>query len=401
MQLVEQHIIKNNSPFYKELAEALYRSKNLYNSTLYAVRQHYFEHKQYLQYNKVRKDFQDSHQPDYEALPRKVSQMTMRMVDQNFRSFFAAIKSTKVTKARLPKYLKKDGQYLLVYTSQAVSARELKKNKVIVPSGLHVAIPTKVTVEQLNQVRVVPRLDYVVVEVVYTVEEPPIKEDNNRYASIDLGIDNLATIASNVHGLRPILVKGKRLKSINHCYNKRLAKAKSLLAKRNKGQKSSKRIRKLTLKRNNKVKDYLHNASKAIVNHLVSNDIHTLVVGKNDGWKQDTALGRVTNQNFVQIPFNVLISMLSYKCKLHGITLLLQEESYTSKCSFLDGEDICKHEAYVGRRVHRGLFKTQDGQLVNADINGALNILKKCKPKAFADGVQGVVVHPRVISPQS
>ena len=398
MQLVEQHIVKKNSPWYKELSEMLWRSKNLYNSTTYAVRQHYFETKKYLNYTQIQKKFQQERQQDYEAMPRKVSQQTMRMVDQNFRSFFGSLKSSKVRKAKLPHYLKKDGKFLVVYTSQAVSARELKKNNRIVPSGLSISIPTKVELEQLNQVRIVPRLDYIVVEVVYTVKELPLKADNERYASVDLGIDNLATLSSNVDGLQPLIISGKKVKSTNHYYNKHLSNAKSLLEKRNNGRKSSKHIRKLTFKRNNKIKDYLHKASKAIVNQLVSNDITTLVVGKNDGWKQDTNLGKKNNQNFVQIPFNTFISMLTYKCKLQGITVLQQEESYTSKCSFLDGETICKHESYVGHRVHRGLFKTASGLLINADVNGSLNILRKCKPKAFANGVQGVVVHPRVLS---
>lgn len=185
---------------------------------------------------------------------------------------------------------------------------------------------------------------------------------------------------------------------MNHYYNKRLSIAKSLLDKRNKGQKTSRRLRKLTLKRNNKIKDYLHKASKHVVNHLVSSNINTLIVGKNDGWKQDTNLGKKNNQNFVQIPFNMFISILSYKCKLRGIAFILQEESYTSKCSFLDNEEIRKHERYIGGRIHRGLFKSSGGELINADVNGSLNILRKCKPKAFADGIKGVVVHPRVIS---
>ena len=398
MQLVEQHIIKGNSPWYKELSEVLRRSKNLYNSTTYAVRQHYFETKKYLNYSQAQKKFQEEHQQDYEALPRKVSQQTMRMVDQNFRSFFGSLKSSKVKKAKLPHYLKKDSEFLAVYTSQAVSARELNKNKRIVLSGLSASIPTKVELEQLNQVRVVPRLDYIIVEVVYTVKEQSLKTDNGRYASVDLGVDNLATLSFNVGGLQPLIISGKKVKSANYYYNKHLAKAKTLLEKRNKGQKSSKYIRKLTFKRNNKIKDYLHRSSKTIVNQLVSNDITTLVVGKNDGWKQDANLGKKNNQNFVQIPFNTFVSMLFYKCKLQGITVLQQEESYTSKCSFLDKESICKHETYAGRRVHRGLFKTANGVLINADVNGSLNILRKCKPKAFANGVQGVVVHPRVVS---
>ena len=397
MQLVEQHIIKRNSPYYKELSDALWKSKNLYNATMYAVRQHYFNNKEYLTYCKIQKQFQDVHHSDYEALPRKVSQQTMRMVDNSFKSFFKAIKSQKAQKVKLPKYLKKDGKYLLTYTSQAISAKELRQNKVIAPSGLNITIPTKVTFEQLNQVRIVPRLDYIVVEIIYTTEEQRLKEDNGNYAAIDLGIDNLATLTSNVVGLQPIIVSGKKVKSTNHYYNKKLSKMKSVLDKRNNGQKTSRNLRKLTSKRNNKIKDYLHKASKAVVNHLVSNNISTLIVGKNDGWKQDTSLGSRNNQNFVQMPFNVFISMLSYKCKLKGINLILQEESYTSKCSFFDDEEICKHQTYAGKRIHRGLFKTANGECINADVNGSLNILRKCKPTAFANGVQGVVVRPRVI----
>lgn len=398
MQLVEQHIVRETSPSYGELSDALWRSKNLYNSTLFAIRQHFFQSGKYLPYNKAQRMFQDGHQPDYEALPRKVSQQTMRMVDRNFRSFFGVLKA-KNSKPRIPKYLRKDGRFMLTYTSQAISMRRLKNEGIIAPSGLSISIRTRVTPEQLNQVRIIPRYDYIVIEVVYTVEGVPVKTDNGRYASVDLGVDNLATVASNVSGLQPIAIDGRYVKSANHYYNKMLSRYRSSLARRNGGQSTSRRIRRMTMRRNGRIRDYFHRASKYIVNHLAYNGINTLVIGKNDGWKQDTNLGRRNNQNFVQIPFSTLISMLSYKCALRGISVVLQEESYTSKCSFLDGEEIRRHEHYLGRRVRRGLFRSSDVRLINADVNGSLNILRKCKPKAFANGVQGVVVHPRVITP--
>ena len=179
-------------------------------------------------------------------------------------------------------------------------------------------------------------------------------------------------MGSNV--LKPILINGKPLKSINQYYNKKLANLKSKL--RNE-KKTSKRIKSLTNKRNNKVNDYLHKTSRLITNYLVSNNINTLVVGKNKEWKQDVNIGKKNNQNFVQIPHSRLIDMLLYKCKLRGINVIITEESYTSKCSFLDDEGIKKHKVYKGNRIKRGLFKSSEGVLINADVNGSLNILKK------------------------
>ena len=204
-------------------------------------------------------------------------------------------------------------------------------------------------------------------------------------------------MTSNNKGVKPLIVDGRKLKSYNRYYNKRLAFLQSELDKRGQN-KYSKQTRTLTYKRNNKVNDYLHKASRYIVNQLVDNDICLLIVGKNKGWKQDTNIGTVNNQNFVQIPHSRFIEMLRYKCRLVGIDLVEQEESYTSKCSFLDNEKICKHDTYKGKRVKRGLFKTYNGTLINADVNGSYNILKKCKPKAFtADGVVAVVVQPAVV----
>ena len=202
--------------------------------------------------------------------------------------------------------------------------------------------------------------------------------DNGNYLGIDIGLDNLASCVSNTGSC--FIINGRPLKSINQYYNKRLAFLKSKL-KDNK--QISKQIRSLTDKRNNKIKDYLHIASRILVNHVVSNGINTIIIGHNKCWKQEINIGKRYNQNFVSIPFNSFISMISYKATLEGINVKIVEESYTSKCSFLDNERICKHESYKGRRIKRGLFKTSSGKTINADINGAFNIIRKSEKESF------------------
>lgn len=202
--------------------------------------------------------------------------------------------------------------------------------------------------------------------------------DNGNYLGIDIGLDNLASCVSNNGSC--FIINGRPLKSINQYYNKRLAFLKSKL-KDNK--QISKQIRSLTNKRNNKIKDYLHKASRILINHVVSNGINTIIIGHNKYWKQEINIGKRNNQNFVSIPFNMFISMISYKATLEGVNVKIVEESYTSKCSFLDNERICKHESYKGRRTKRGLFKTSFGKIINADINGAFNIIRKSEKESF------------------
>nr|DAD63932.1 MAG TPA: endonuclease [Bacteriophage sp.] len=371
MYLVERHIIKNN----KELDEVCFNSKNLYNRALYLVRQHYFETKEYLDWIKINKLMVDSKDSDYYSLPCKVSNQILRLLDRNFKAFFALLKkkqSGKYNKSvRLPKYLDKEGRYITIFPKDAVSKVYIRKG-IIKLSSLSIEIPTKVTESNLVEVRVLPRNNHHVVEVVYKVDDVKPKSDNGRYASIDLGLDNLAMVSSNV--VKPFSINGRPLKSINQYYNKEQARLQSHL-KGNK--KTSKRINSITNKRNNKVKDYLHKSSRKIVNFLVSNNISTLVIGYNEEWKQNINLGRTNNQSFVNIPFYTFIKQLEYKCKLEGINVILTEESYTSKCSFLDGETIEEHENYLGKRIKRGLFKSAKGKLINADLNGSLNILRK------------------------
>ena len=372
MYLTERHIIKNN----RELDEVCFKSKNLYNKALYLVRQHYFKTKGYLDWIKVNRLMIDSKDKDYYALPCKVSNQTLRLLDSNFKSFFALLKKKLNGKydkpIKIPRYLDKGGRSMTIFPKDAISKVYIRKG-IIKLSSLSIEIPTKKANESnLVEVRVLPRNNHHVVEVVYRVEEKQPKSDNGRYASIDLGINNLAMVSSNV--VKPFIINGRPLKSINQYYNKEKARLQSHF----KGNKrTSKRIKSISNKRNNKVKDYLHKSSRKIVNFLVSNNISTLIIGYNEEWKQNINLGRTNNQAFVNIPFYTFIKQLEYKCKLEGISVILTEESYTSKCSFLDGESIEKHNNYLGKRIKRGLFRSAEGKLINADLNGSLNILRK------------------------
>lgn len=199
------------------------------------------------------------------------------------------------------------------------------------------------------------------------------------------------TVTSNEKGVKPLIINGKPLKSMNQYYNKVKARCQSELPK---GVFSSKRINELTFKHNCKINDYLHKATNKIIQFCLSNGMNTLVVGYNEFWKQKVNLGKVNNQNFVQIPFEKMLFMLKYKCERHGLNITMHEESYTSKCSFLDVEEIKRHDDYLGARIKRGLFRSGSGALINADVNGSYNIIRKVFPNAFANGIEGVAVHP-------
>lgn len=393
MILAERHIINKNHLFYDECDSLCFKSKNVYNQALYNIRQYYFENKKYLNYNS--NYHVTTKQECYAYLPTKVFCQTLKMADNNFKSFFSLLKN-KTIKNKIPKYLDKNGRYLTKFPKQALGLREFKKTGLIKLSQTNIKINTKINnFNIIKEVRIIPSTDQYIIEVVYEKQEILLKENNNRYCSIDIGINNLCTISSNV--IKPIIINGKPLKSINQYYNKKTSKLKIRL---NREQKTSNKIKKLTNKRNNKVTDYLHKSSRYIVNHLVSNNINTLVVGYNKNWKQDINIGKVNNQNFVSIPFLKLINQLAYKCKLEGINLILHEESYTSKCSFLDNEDICKHDKYLGKRIKRGLFKSNEGKLINSDLNGSLNILRKVVPNIniVNKGIEVIGVSPIVVT---
>jgi len=392
MQLVEQHVIRKGDARYEAIDQAAFASKNLYNAANYVIRQAFIKEGVYLNYNQMHQ-LMKAH-PAYQALPRKVSQQVLRTLDKNWQSFFRAMAQWREHPEKfsgrpsLPKYKdKQKGRNLLIYTVQAISKPVLRQG-FIEPSGLSIRIKT--THHNVDQVRIIPRHGFYVVEVVYTREPVQAEVDPTLYAGIDIGVDNLATLTSNKKGFVPRLVNGRPVKSINQFYNKRKAELQSRLGHDG----TSNRIERLTNKRTRRINHYLHTASRRIVNLLVEEGIGTLVIGKNVNWKQEVEMGKRNNQQFVCIPHARFIDMLTYKAELVGIRVIITEESYTSKCSFLDQEPIRKQESYAGKRVKRGLFRAADGRLINADVNGSANIIRKVAPNAFADGVEAVVVRP-------
>lgn len=308
------------------------------------------------------------------------------VLHRNWKSFFEAQKaySQEPSKFRgrpkLPKYKDKTkGRNLVIYELGAISKKALKKGFIKL-SQTSIEFPTSVS--DVLEVRAIPRCGQYVVEVVYSKEATPEQLNPNWIAGIDIGLDNLAALTSNKPGFKPVLVNGRPLKSINQQYNKVKAKLQSHL----KGNaKTSIRINALTCKRNNRIDNYLHNASRCIINHLVVQEIGILVIGKNDQWKQEINLGTKTNQNFVSIPHARFIEQLQYKAQLVGITVLINEESYTSASSFLDLDPIPVYKkgekhTFSGKRIKRAWYKSSDGRLIHADINASLNITRKVVP---------------------
>ncbi len=247
----------------------------------------------------------------------------------------------------------------------------------------------------IQQVRIVPRIGFYVVEVVYEREPAPAAVTPALHAGVDIGLNNLAMLTSDKPGFVPRVVNGRPVKSINQFYNKRRAELRSRLG--NVG--TSRRLECITTKRTRRIDWYLHTASRRIIDLLVAEGIGTLVIGKNPRWKQEANMGRRNNQNFVSVPHARFIEMLSYKAELVGIQVRITEESYTSKASFLDADPLPVYgdvasPAFSGRRVKRGLYRAADGQHINADVNGSYNTIRKVAPDAFAQGSRGCVVHP-------
>lgn len=400
MKLVEQTIIKDTDPRFQWLDEACFASKNLYNFALYLLRQAFFSGQKVPHYAQLAKQLK--HTEPFKALPAKVAQWVLRQVCTDWQSFWKAHRAYKKNPAKftgkpaLPHYKDKTaGRNLLVYTTQALSKPALQEG-VIQPSRLAVVLQT--AQKNIKQVRFIPKRTHIVMEVVY--ETKPVKAKGlkaNKNAAIDLGVDTLAAVTSNVRDLAPLLINGRPLKAINACYNKRKAALQSQLAKE---QFHSHRLDRLTDKRNRRVKAYLHWASRRVIDWCVANHMGVLVIGLNRQWKQKVEMGKESNQKFVSIPHSTFVDMLKYKAELVGIQVVIREESYSSKCSFLDMEPVCKHKTYLGQRIQRGEFVSANGTHINADVNGSLNILRKAIPTAFGKrGIQGIVVCPLRVSP--
>jgi putative transposase len=403
MQLVEQHLIRRGDALWMAIDAASLAAKNIYNAANYRLRQEYIFKHRYIPFAELDKSFKQADLLPDQQLPSKVVQQVLRQLDQDWRSFFAAqveweAKPEKFTgRPRLPKYKHKtEGRNLLIYTEKAYFVRELRKG-VIWLSGLGAVAQTKQ--RQIAQVRIVPHKTHFSVEVIYRRAIEPAKGlRSDLVAGGDLGVDVLLALTSNKPGFRPLLVSGRPLKFINQGYNQHRAVLQSRLPK---GQYTSRQLQTLTDNRNWRIKTELHRCSRLVINQLVQEGIGTLVIGKNDAWKQAVAMGTRNNQNFVAIPHAQFIDMLTYKAQLVGIRVIVTNESHTSKCSFLDLEPVCHHALFAGQRLKRWLFRAANGRTIHADVNAAYNILRKVIPNAFAKGTGAAVVQPVRVYPRA
>ena len=407
VQRVEKHLIKQNNTFYPMLCDFAHKSKNLYNHANFLVREEFIRNGRWLRYEELDKLLKaDLEFNDYRQMPTAQSaQQTLRLLEKDWKSFFTAVKDWSSHKEKylgrpkLPKYKPKNGKYILILTNQNV---KLKKDVLCFPKsfGGFTVKPRFLELKNFvsfQQVRLIPGFKSFTVELVYNMEVPNTSlEENGRYLSVDIGLDNLATVVNNA-GLRPVLLNGKGLKSVNKYYNKQISHYRQI-AKRMNDKDYTKRMDALTRKRNHKMEDYMHKASRYLIDYARSNCFHTIVIGNNKEWKQNASMGKKVNQSFVGIPHMKFIEMIRYKAQNVGINVLLTEESYTSGTSFLDEEEPVKANYNKTRRVKRGLFVSDKGIRIHADVNGAYQIMKKVFPKAFADGIEGVALHPVRVS---
>lgn len=397
MNRVEKHIIKSNNKYYKMLDEYCFKSKNLYNYANYIIRQEFINNGKWIRYNELDKMLKEKENSfDYRNMPMNSSaQQCLKLLDRNWKSFFASIKdynnnpSKYLGRPKLPKYKPKNGRNVLILTNQNC---KIKNGYIKFPKKFKgLLIKTKIR-NGLQQVRVIPKDKYLVIEIVYKIEDVEPLVDNDRYVGIDLGLDNFATITNNC-GLIPLIINGKGLKSINQYYNKQISHYKSIAKRVNKLDYTN-RISRLTNKRNNKVEDYIHKASKFLVDYCKNNEINTIIIGNNKNWKQNSKMNKKVNQSFIGIPYYNFIQKVQYKAEEFGIKVVITEEGYTSGTSFLDNELPIKENYNKNRRKYRGLFISNNGIKINADVNGSYQIIKKVFPKAFAEGLEGVGLHP-------
>lgn len=407
VQRVEKHLIKQNNSYYPMFCDFAHKAKNLYNHANFLIRNEFVKNNKWLRYNELDKMLKaDLKFDDYKQMPTAQSaQQTLRLLDKNWKSFFKTIKDWSKNKdkylgrPKLPKYKAKDGKHILILTNQNV---KLKDNILVFPKTfcgfiMHPQFIKHDNFVSFQQVRFIPHYKSFIVELVYNIDIPnTILPDNKRYLSVDIGIDNLATVVNNI-GLQPVVINGKGLKSINKYYNKQISHYREI-AKRMNGRDYTNRMNNLIMKRNCKINDYMHKASKYLIDYAIANNFNTIVIGNNKKWKQKSTMSRIVNQSFVGIPHMKFIEMVQYKAQNVGINVILTEESYTSGTSFLDNEKPIKANYNKKRRIYRGLFVSNNGIKINADVNGAYQIMKKVFPNAYGNGIVDAVLHPVRVS---
>ena len=385
-----KHLTKEEYNILRELCKI---SKNLTNQAIYNVRQYYFQEKQYLRYESNYHEMK--YLENYKLLNADISQQTLKNVDQMFKSFFALIKLAKQGKynfkhIRLPNYLPKNSYSNLIIGQVRIKDDNIlmipysntfkKKYKV---NRINIKIPQVLENKEIKQIQIIPKFNARFFEIQYTyeIQEENIKLNTNNALAIDLGVNNLCTCITNTG--KSFIIDGKKLKSINQFFNKQNAKLRSIKDKQNILRQTKQQFL-ISRKRKNRIDDYINKTCRYVINYCLSNNIGTLVVGYNQSFQCKANLGKRNNQIFTQLPFGKIREKLEYLCKRYNINYILQEESYTSKASFFDNDELPIYNAdnpqtyeFSGKRIKRGLYQTKNNYLFNADCNGALNILRK------------------------
>lgn len=387
---VKQQVKHLSKKEYLDIKELCHVAKNLTNEAIYNIRQYYFDNNEYLSYEKNYKLLKSS--DNYKILNSNMAQQILKEVDGSFKSFFNLLRLAKQGKynykdIRLPHYLPKDS-----FTTLVIGFVRIKDNKLLIPfSNLYkkthkpisINMPPILADKKIKEIRIIPKVNARFFEIQYTYEEyiEQKKLNKDKALAIDLGINNLCTcVTSNGSSF---IIDGKRLKSINQWYNKENAKLQSIKDKQGIDNITTRQSIILN-NRNNKLNDYMSKTARYIIDYCLLNDIGNIVVGYNETFQRNSNIGKRNNQNFVNIPYGKLRDKLEYLSKLYGINLIKQEESYTSKASFFDKDNIPIYSdnnlntySFSGQRIKRGLYKTGTNKLINADINGALNIMRK------------------------
>ena len=367
------------------LRELSHAAKNMYNVGLYNIRQYYFEHMEYLRYND--NYHKSKYNENYRILNSNMAQQILKEVDSTFQSFFALLKK-EGSFARIPKYLDKYGYYPLIIGFVRVSngrisvpfSNSFKKSH----KTIYINIPKVLEYKSIKEIRIIPKQNARFFEVQYTYEVPDEKKNLNKQnaLAIDLGIGNLCSCVTNDG--KSFIIDGRKLKSFNQWFNKENARLQSIKDKQGVNGITHRQAA-LWNKRDNIVRDYVHKSCSHIIDYCITNNIGTIILGYSRDWQNRTNLGKINNQHFTNLPLGQIRKNLQYRCERYGIALILQEESYTSKASFFDGDIIPvygeKNEIpkFSGKRIKRGLYEASSGYRYNADINGALNILVKSK----------------------
>ena len=388
---IKQQVKHLSKEDYRTIKELCHTAKNLANEAIYNVRQYFFTEGEFLKYEKNYTLLKNS--SNYKELNSNMAQQILKEVDGSFKSFFGLLKLAKQGKytfkdCKLPRYLPKDG-----YTTLVIGFVRLNGNKLILPFSnsfkkthkpVEITIPPILVDKKIKEIRIIPKNSARFFEIQYIYEAECIQRNlnKNHALALDLGINNLVTAVTS-NG-RSFIIDGRKLKSINQWFNKENARLQSIKDKQHFGKKPTNRQKAIARERNNKVNDYMNKVARKVVDYCITNNIGTLVVGYNETFQRGSHIGKQNNQSFVNIPYGRLRGKLEYLCELNGIVFVKQEESYTSKASFWDRDDIPVYNAdnpkeylFSGKRIHRGLYQTASGKIFNADVNGALNIMRK------------------------